>query len=90
MSIARIGKGITYIAFLNAIQFVVGILFYNILSRTLEPAEIGVYSTLTFILVILTTVAPLALQFAAVKYVSTYLGNGDKNKAAQYFHRRDL
>ena len=82
MSIARIGKGITYIAFLNAIQFVVGILFYNILSRTLEPSEIGVYSTLTFILVILTTVAPLGLQFAVVKYVSTYLGNGDKDKAA--------
>ena len=82
MAIARIGRGITYIAVLNAFQFVVGILFYNILSRTLEPAEIGIFSTLTFILVVLTTLSPLALQFAVVKYVAEYLGRGDDDKAA--------
>lgn len=82
MAIARIGKGITYIAVLNALQFVVGIIFYNILSRTLEPAEIGIFSTLTFTYVVLTVLAPLALHIAAVKYVAEYLGREDDGKAA--------
>lgn len=86
MGIARIGRGITYIAILNALQFVVGIFFYNILSKSLEPADIGLYSTLTFILVILTTLAPLALQFAVVKFVAEYLGKGEKEKAAAVAH----
>lgn len=82
MGIARIGKGITYIAALNALQFFVGIIFYNILSKSIEPEEIGLFSTLTFILVVFTTLAPLAIQFAATKYVAEYLGRGDTDKAA--------
>ncbi|MCJ7632324.1 oligosaccharide flippase family protein [Candidatus Bathyarchaeota archaeon] len=82
MGIARIGKGIIYIAALNALQFVVGIIFYNVLSKSLESVEIGLFSTLTFILVVFTTLAPLALQFAAIKYVAEYLGRRDADKAA--------
>ncbi len=82
MGIARIGKGITYIAALNSLQFAVGIIFYNILSKSLESVEIGLFSTLTFILVVLTTLTPLALQFAAIKYVAEYLGRGEADKAA--------
>lgn len=82
MAIARIGKGITYIAALNALQFVVGLVFYNILSKTLEPVEIGIFSTLTFTYVVFTVLAPLALHIAAVKYVAEYLGREDDGKAA--------
>lgn|GEM_PF-2554995 len=82
LAIARIGKGITYIAVLNALQFVVGIIFYNILSKNLSPAEIGIFSTLTFTHTVLSVLAPLALQIAAVKYVAEYLGREDYEKAA--------
>jgi len=86
LAVVRIGRGITYIAALNALQFVVGIIFYNVLSRTIEPAEIGIFSTLTFAYVGLTILAPLALQVAAVKYVAEYLGKGDEDKAAAVAH----
>ena len=82
MALIRIGRGITYIAVLNTLQFAVGILFYNMLSRELRPYEIGIFSTLTFAYVILTVLAPLALQIAAVKYVAEYLGKEDRGKAA--------
>ena len=82
MALARIGKGITYIILLNVLQFLVGIVFYSTLSRELVPAEIGVFSTLTFVYTTLTALAPLALHVAAVRYVAEYLGRGDKERAA--------
>jgi O-antigen/teichoic acid export membrane protein len=80
--ISRIGRGVTSIAILNAFQFLVGILFYNIVSKILTPTEIGIMSTLNFVYTTFTVFAPLALHFGAVKYVAEYLGNNQAGRAA--------
>ena len=82
MAATRIGKGITYVAILNVFQFVVGIVFYYVVSNILTPTEIGVMSTLNFAHATFIVLAPLGLQFAAVKYVADYLARGDQAGAA--------
>ena len=82
MAATNIGKGLTYIAILNALQLVVGIVFYYVVSNILTPTEIGVMSTLNFAYATFIVLAPMGLQFAAVKYVAEYLGRGEEEKAA--------
>ncbi len=82
MAATRIGKGITYIAILNVFQFAVGIVFYYVTSNILSPTQIGVMSTLNFAHATFIVLAPLGLQFAAVKYVADYMARGDEARAA--------
>ncbi|MEM2094661.1 MAG: oligosaccharide flippase family protein, partial [Candidatus Bathyarchaeia archaeon] len=82
MTATRIGKGITYIAILNAFQFAIGIIFYYVVSKILTPTEIGIMSTLNFAHATFIVLAPLGLQFAAVKYVAEHLAQGESEKAS--------
>ncbi|UCH38188.1 MAG: polysaccharide biosynthesis C-terminal domain-containing protein [Candidatus Bathyarchaeota archaeon] len=82
MGLARIGKGIRYLAILNLIQILAILIFYHILTNTLTQAEIGLSATLTFVYTVLTSFSPLALPLAGAKFIAEFLGRREEEKAA--------
>ncbi|MDQ1280115.1 MAG: Polysacc synt protein [Thermoproteota archaeon] len=82
MYVDRISKGFVYIIGLNILQFLIGLSFYSVAAKILNPTDLGIISSLTFIYSIFVVVVPLALPVAATKYVAEYIGRGEIEKAS--------
>lgn len=59
----------------------IGAIYFICLTRLLPPYEMGVYSALCFLWVILNFAPTLALHLALVRFIPHYLGRGEKDKA---------
>jgi len=82
MAAVKATRGTLLILLQNAIQFGIGLLFFTVAAKMLTATDIGFISTFTFISVLFIAVAPLSLQVAAAKYVSEFLGQNKREKAA--------
>lgn len=82
MSSKRIGRGAIYILSLNSLQFIVGIIFYNILSNVLPPREIGLLSTFFFIYLLFSLISNLSLPVAGAKFLAEFLGREEEDKSS--------
>ncbi len=82
MSIVRVGRGTIYISMLNFTQFAAGLLYYSVLARLLTRTDIGILSVLTFVVSVYSVFATLSLPVAAAKYISEYVGQNDRGRAA--------
>jgi O-antigen/teichoic acid export membrane protein len=67
---------------LSILQLIVSTAFYMIAAQVLAKPDLGLVSTLTFLNMIFTTIAPLALPIAGTKYVSEFIGKNERVMAA--------
>jgi O-antigen/teichoic acid export membrane protein len=67
---------------LSIFQLIVSTAFYMIAAQVLAKPDLGLVSTLTFLNMIFTTLAPLALPIAGTKYVSEFIGKNERTGAA--------
>lgn len=82
MGAAKTSRGTLLVLSQNAVQFGMGLLFFAVAAKILTKAEIGVISTLTFVYVIFSSLAPLSLPTAAVKYMAEFIGQNNREKAS--------
>jgi len=78
---SRVPRGTAYVSAQNALNFLVGLIFYMIVARILPTEDIGSISALTFVYTTVPAIIPLALPTAAAKFVSEYIGCGESEKA---------
>lgn len=81
MEASRVPRGTAYVSVQNALNFLVGLIFYMVVARILPREDIGAISALTFVYLAVPAIIPLALPTAAAKFVSEYLGRGESGKA---------
>lgn len=81
MEAARVPRGTAYVSAQNALNFLVGLIFYMVVARILPTEDIGSIAALTFVYSTVPAIIPLALPTAAAKFVSEYLGRGESEKA---------
>lgn len=67
---------------LSILQLIVSTAFYMIAAQVLAKPDLGLVSTLTFLNMIFTTLAPFALPIAGTKYVSEFIGKNERTGAA--------
>ncbi len=67
---------------LSILQLIVSTAFYMIAAQVLTKPDLGLVSTLTFLNMIFTTIAPLALPIAGTKFISEFIGKNERKVAA--------
>ncbi len=67
---------------LSILQLIVSTAFYMVAAQVLAKPDLGLVSTLTFLNLIFTTLAPLAIPIAGTKYVSEFIGKNERTGAA--------
>ncbi len=82
MRTLRIKKALPYMVTLSILQLIVSTAFYMIAAQVLAKPDLGLVSTLTFLNLIFTTLAPFALPIAGTKYVSEFIGKNERTGAA--------
>jgi len=78
---ARVARGATYIFVQGLATSLIGVIYFIILTRFVQPEEMGVFALLVFVLALPTTFGSIALNQAAVKYVPQYLAQNRPDKA---------
>lgn len=82
MKLSNIGRGFSYLVVQNVIQVIIAIVFYSIAAKSLIQSDLGFVSTLNFLHIVFTVIAPLALPIAGTKYISELIGRNKKAIAA--------
>ncbi|MEM2840928.1 MAG: oligosaccharide flippase family protein [Candidatus Bathyarchaeia archaeon] len=80
---AAVGTG--FIVFMNGFSLAVSFTFYVVASRILGPGEVGSVSLLFMTSSIFNTLTLLALNSAAIRYVSESIGSGSVEGASAAF-----
>jgi O-antigen/teichoic acid export membrane protein len=77
-----LASGTFYLTVMQASQYAAAFAFYVVVARILSPSEVGSFSLLLMVLAVFNTLTLLALNNAAMKYVSESMGAGDAQRAA--------
>jgi len=78
---ARVARGATYLFIQGFATALIGVVYFVVLARLLTQAELGVFALLSFIMLLPQVLGTLALPSAAVKYISRYLAENNREKA---------
>jgi len=80
---ARVARGATYLFVQGLFNAIVGVVYFVILAHALSDhsEEMGIFTLLSFILILIPTLGTVALPSAAVKYISQHLAENDSKKA---------
>lgn len=78
----RVASGTMWLTFMQVINYAVAFIFYFLLAKLLSPAEVGVFSLLLSVMAIYNTFTMLALNSAAIKFVSEHLSREETELAS--------
>lgn len=78
---ARVARGATYIFIQGLANSVLGLVYFIVLTRLVQPEEMGIFALLVFVLGLPQVFGTLALNQAAVRYIPQYLAQNNVEKA---------
>ncbi|RSN74941.1 oligosaccharide flippase family protein [Candidatus Methanodesulfokora washburnensis] len=81
-SAENVASGTVWLTGMQASNYVIGLLFYFFIARLLSKEEVGLLSILMAIISIYNITTMLALNNAAIKFISEFAGKGDLEKAS--------
>ena len=84
-SVRKAAVGTGYITLMNAIHLGIAFMFYMAIARILTPSEMGEVSLLFLVIAIFNTMTLLALNSAAIRFVSERFGMGKPEEASAAF-----
>lgn len=76
LGVNRVASGTAWLTAMQVTNYAVAFVFYFVLARLLSPADIGSLSLLLSAMAVYNTLTMLALNSAAIKFISEHCWEG--------------